>query len=158
MGEYQSYNDPYSYLNNQNIYGSFIIASVAVVSRVSMRRISYNALPVAGMYLLLVSWKDSYCFMMTSSNKTFSALLALCAGNSPVICEFPSQRPVMRNFDVFFNLCLNKQFSKHSWGWWFETSTCPLWRQCNVMMPWQQNASDRVCVELMSLLSIPLNF
>ena len=34
--------------------------------------------------------------------ETFSALLALCAGNSPVTCEFPSQRPVTRSFDVFF--------------------------------------------------------
>ena len=32
--------------------------------------------------------------------KTFSALLALCAGNSPVTGEFPSQRPVTRSFDV----------------------------------------------------------
>ena len=32
---------------------------------------------------------------------TFSALLALCAGNSPVTGEFPSQRPVTRSFEVF---------------------------------------------------------
>ena len=32
--------------------------------------------------------------------ETFSTLLALCAGNSPVTGEFPAQRPVMRNFDV----------------------------------------------------------
>ena len=44
--------------------------------------------------------------------ETFSALLALCAGNSPVIYEFPAQRPVMRNFDVFFDLCLTIQLSK----------------------------------------------
>ena len=43
--------------------------------------------------------------MMTSSNgNTFSALLALCVGNSPVTGEFPSQRPVTRSFDVFFDL------------------------------------------------------
>ena len=35
--------------------------------------------------------------------ETFSALLALCAGNSPVTGEFPSQRPVTRSFDVFFD-------------------------------------------------------
>ena len=34
--------------------------------------------------------------------ETFSALLALCAGNSPVTGEFPSQRPVTRSFDVSF--------------------------------------------------------
>ena len=39
--------------------------------------------------------------------KSFSALLALCAGNSPVAGEFPSQTPVMRSFDVCFDLRLN---------------------------------------------------
>ena len=32
--------------------------------------------------------------------ETFSTSLAICAGNSLVTGEFPSQRPVMRNFDV----------------------------------------------------------
>ena len=32
--------------------------------------------------------------------ETFSALLAICAGNSPVHGEFPAQRPVTRSFDV----------------------------------------------------------
>ena len=38
--------------------------------------------------------------------ETFSALLA--SG------EFPAQRPVMRGFDVFFELRLNKRLSKQS--------------------------------------------
>ena len=38
--------------------------------------------------------------------ETFSALLAICAGNSPVPGEFPPQRPVTRSFDVFFDLRL----------------------------------------------------
>ena len=33
--------------------------------------------------------------------ETFSALLALCAGNSPVTGELPSQIPVTRKFDGF---------------------------------------------------------
>ena len=49
---------------------------------------------------------------------TFSALLALCAGNSSVTGEFPSQRAVTQSFDVFFDLCLNKRLSKQ---WWFES-------------------------------------
>ena len=53
--------------------------------------------------------------------ETFSTLLALCAGNSPVPGEFPTQRPVMRSFDVYFDLRPNKRLSKQSWGWWFET-------------------------------------
>ena len=42
----------------------------------------------------------------------FSALLAHCAGDSPVNDEFPSQRPVTQSFDVFFYLRLNKCLSK----------------------------------------------
>ena len=53
--------------------------------------------------------------------ETFSALLAICAGNSPVPGELPAQMPVTRSFDIFFDLPLNKRLSKQSWGWWFET-------------------------------------
>ena len=63
--------------------------------------------------------------------EAISALLALCAGNSPITGEFPSQRPVTPSFDVFFNLCLNKRLSKQSWRWWFETPSFSLWRHCN---------------------------
>ena len=34
--------------------------------------------------------------------ETFSKLLALCAGNSPVTGEFPTERPVTRSFHYFF--------------------------------------------------------
>ena len=63
--------------------------------------------------------------------ETFSALLALCAGNLPVTSEFPSQRPVTRSFDVFFDLLLNKQLSKQLGDWWFEMPLRSLWRHCN---------------------------
>ena len=46
--------------------------------------------------------------------ETFSALLALCVGNSPVTSEFPSQRPVTRSFDVFFDLGVIKPL-RHRW-------------------------------------------
>ena len=36
--------------------------------------------------------------------ETFPVLLAICAGNSPVPGEFPTQSPVTRSFDVFFDL------------------------------------------------------
>ena len=45
----------------------------------------------------------------------FSALLALCQGSH----GSPSQRPVTRRFDVFFDLCLNKRLSKQSTRRWF---------------------------------------
>ena len=63
--------------------------------------------------------------------ETFSALLAICAGNSPVPGEFHTQRPVTQSFDVFFDLRLNKRLSKQSWGWWFETLSRLLWRHSN---------------------------
>ena len=40
---------------------------------------------------------------------SFSALLTLYAGNSPVTDEFPAQRPVARSFDVFFYLRPNDE-------------------------------------------------
>ena len=82
--------------------------------------------------------------------ETFSALLALCAGNSPVPGEFPTQRPVTRSFDVFFHLRLNKQLSKQSWGWWFDTLSHPLWRHCDVIschaksLPWIRQSNRSV--------------
>ena len=61
--------------------------------------------------------------------ETFSALLAICAGNS----VNSLQRPVTRSFDDFFYLHPNKRLSKQWWGWWFETPSCPLWRHRNAL-------------------------
>ena len=72
------------------------------------------------------------CTWWRHQMETFSALLALCAGDSPVTGEFPSQRPVTRSFDFSFDLRLNKRLSKPSWGWWFESPSGSLWRHCNV--------------------------
>ena len=52
--------------------------------------------------------------MIHHQMETFSALLAICAGNSPVHGEFPTQRPVTRSFDVYFDLRPNKRLSKQS--------------------------------------------
>ena len=51
---------------------------------------------------LLVTW-------WRHQMETFSALLALCAGNSPVTGEFPSQMPVTRSFSVCFDLRPNNR-------------------------------------------------
>ena len=45
-----------------------------------------------------------YQSMMTSSMKTFSAFLAICAGYSPVTGEFPAQMPVTRSL-IFSLIC-----------------------------------------------------
>ena len=44
---------------------------------------------------------------MTSSNGNILSVTD-CTANSPVTGEFPSQRPVTRSFDVFFDLHLKK--------------------------------------------------
>ena len=44
------------------------------------------------------------CLTWCHQMETLSALLAICAGNSPVSIEFPAQRPVTRSFDIFFDL------------------------------------------------------
>ena len=69
--------------------------------------------------------------MMTSSNGNILRV------TGPLCCEFtgpgefPTQRPVTRRFDVFFDLRLKKRLSKQPWGWWFETPSLSLWRHCN---------------------------
>ena len=87
-----------------------------------------------GMCGVLYSKSDSYPSLSwwRHQMETFSALLALYAGNSPVTGEFPSRRPVTRSFDVFLDLRLNKRLSKQSWGWWFETLSHPLWHHCKM--------------------------
>ena len=62
----------------------------------------------------------------------FSALLALCARNSSVTDEVPSQRPVTCSFGIFFDLRLNKCLNIQTRRWWFETPSRPLWSHCNV--------------------------
>ena len=46
--------------------------------------------------------------------ETFTALLAICAVNSPGTGEFPAQRPVTLSFNVFFDLRLNQRLSKQA--------------------------------------------
>ena len=50
---------------------------------------------------------------------------------TPVTGEFPSQRPVIRVFDVLFDLRLNKRLSKQSRRRWFATPSLSLWPHCN---------------------------
>ena len=40
--------------------------------------------------------------------ETFATFLAICVWNSSVTGEFPTQRTLTRNFDVFFDLRLNQ--------------------------------------------------
>ena len=92
--------------------------------------------------------------------ETFSALLAICAGNSPVPGEFPTQRPVTRSFDVYFDLHPKKWLSKQSWGWWFESLSWSLLRQRNEnqtkhnKMVWEFMVQWNLSVSATSLIKI----
>ena len=76
--------------------------------------------------------------------ETFSALLSFCAGNSPVTGEFPSQRPVTRGLDAFFDLRLNKRLSKQLSRRWFVTPSHPLLHHCNEAITWA-NVYPELC-------------
>ena len=62
------------------------------------------------LYYQFPCWLTWWCHQM----ETFSTSLDLYDGNPLVTGGFPSQRPVMWSFDVFYDLCLNKWLSKQS--------------------------------------------
>ena len=70
-------------------------------------------------------------YMMTSSNGNIFRVTGHLCGEFTGPGEFSTQRPVTRSFDVYFDLRPNKWLSKQSWGWWFETLSCSLWRHRN---------------------------
>ena len=89
-------------------------------------------------------WKQvGSCPWWRHQMEPFSALLVLCSGNSPVPGDFPAQRPVTRSFDVFFDLRLDKRWSKQSWGRIFETPSRSLLRHCNITCQDRYNESEQ---------------
>ena len=94
-----------------------------------------------GLKLSHVSWRDAegqmvWNDMMTSSNGNICRVTDLLCGeftgDTSLTGDFPSQRPVTRSFDVFFDPRLNQQLNKQWRRWWFETPSHSLWRHCNV--------------------------
>ena len=77
--------------------------------------------------------------MMTSSNGNIFRVTGPFCGEFTGPGEFPAQRPVTRSFDVFFYLRPNNRLSKQPWGWWFQTPSWSLWRQCNDDSGWSGN-------------------
>ena len=72
--------------------------------------------------------------MMTSSNGNIFRVIP------PLRGEFTGHRWIPRTMAsdaelcFLFNMRLNKRLSKQSWGWWFETPSCSLWRH-----PWHSS-------------------
>ena len=64
-----------------------------------MRTLSASCVEITSVRWNSLRWSHYSCWR--HQMETFSTLLTLCAGNSPITGEFPSQRPVTRSFDVF---------------------------------------------------------
>ena len=101
---------------------------------------------VAGSWVMTDDWwLITRIWLRRHQMETFSTLLAICAGNSPIPGEFPAQRPVTLGFDVFFDLCLNQQLSKQWRRHWFETPLCSLWCHCNDQTPYKSKNKLEHC-------------
>ena len=79
---------------------------------------------------------------------TFSALLTICAGNSPVTVEFP-HKGQWRGALMFSFICtwINSWVNNPEAGD-FETPSCPLWRHSNGAGPMHQPGTGQPYVPL----------
>ena len=68
--------------------------------------------------------------MMTSSNGNIFRVTGHLCGEFPGPRWIPRTKASDAELWSFFDLRLIKRLSKQSWGWWFETLLCPLWRHC----------------------------
>ena len=74
--------------------------------------------------------------MMTSSNGNIFRITGHLCGEFTGRRWIPRTKASDAELWFFFYLRLNKRLSKQSWGWWFETLSCSLWRHCNDRRWW----------------------
>ena len=80
--------------------------------------------------------------MMTTSNGNIFRVTGPLCGEFTGQRWIPHTKPVTRSFDVYFDLCLNRRLSKHSWGWWFETPSRPLWSNEGAMWRFSRDETE----------------
>ena len=107
----------------------FVFIKVYVSIQIAFKFVFFK--PSSFVQVMACRWTGDK-FMMTSSNGNSFRVAGHLCGEFIGLRWIPAQRPVTRSFDVFFDLRLKERFSKQSWGWWFETSSRPLWRHRNV--------------------------
>ena len=73
----------------------------------------------------------SYSCMMTSSNGSIFRVTGPLCGEFTGLRWIPRTKASDVELWCYFDLRPNKRLSKQSWGWWFETLSCPLWRHRN---------------------------
>ena len=111
---------------NQEIWLLFPTTYMIYVDRTNKSPLKLHEIAVLWYHILcILSWWTLSVAWWRHQMESFYALLTLCADNSPVTGEFPSQRPATRSFDVFFDLHLSKRLSKQPRAWWFETPSRP---------------------------------
>ena len=97
-------------------------------------------------FLLLPQW-------WRHQMETYSAFLAFVRE----IHRWPVNSPhkgQWRGALMFSLICtLNKQLSKQSWGWWFETPSRSLWRHCNDEYGNDESTNFYVITTVMIILS-----
>ena len=79
-------------------------------------------------------------FMMTSSNGNIFHVTGHLCWEFTCHPWIPRTKASDAELWCFLWSALNKQLSKQSWGWWFETPSRPLWRHCNVRMCYNETA------------------
>ena len=84
----------------------------------------------------------SFIIMMTSSNGNIYRVTGLCAGNSPVTGEFPSQRAVTRSFNVFCEAGNLRRRRAH-----YDVSVI-LWRHTSVKASQNHLTTNTLCYRL----------
>ena len=125
-------------------YGTPICGNIIIVVYIA-KSVKANTLEMRGILLLNSKWflrRTCYNTWWRHQVETFSALLSVCVENSPVPGEFPAQRTVTRNFDVFFDPRPTKLLGKQSWGWWFDTPSRPSRRHRNELL--KQKCCDEI--------------
>ena len=95
------------------------------------------------------------CVMMTSSNRNILRVAGSLWGEPPVTSGF--QRPVMRNFDVFYDVRLNKRLIIQSRCQWFETPWRSLWRHWNVKIGCYRKTTEHTLVSPVAGTSLVLS-
>ena len=99
----------------------------------------FSAQMASNAEIVSIWWRHrvtSQYHMMTLSNGNIFRVTDHLCGEFTGHQWIPAQRPVTRSFDVFFDLRLDESLSKQWWGWWFETTSRPLWHQCNDQKLW----------------------
>ena len=130
-------NDPNGFKNSTNVYSIHLELRMALSCQISSGKWKYVN-PCLD-FLGIPDQRTTYVKRQARPRWTYvrrsSVTPDLLTG--PLCKEFtghwriPGTRASDAELWCFFHLRLDIRLSKQSWGWWFETLSCSLWRHCN---------------------------